>query len=100
MITDSDIAKLKEVFATKEDLDHQTGIISRYKQETLLEMHRIRTGLESKMHNLEANLLSELQNTRKHVTAITPGYGDRLEEHHQRLKVVEDACGVQSDFDV
>jgi hypothetical protein len=126
MITDRDIEKLKQVFATKEDLkDFATKKdlqsmeerfnrkfatkedISKFptKDEMRTEIHNqilpvqlelqvIKTKVmkvDVDLTKFKEELLSEMQNLRDDMHATTPGYGDRLEEHHQRLLVLENS---------
>ena len=104
MITDKDIEKLKAVFATKEDLiSSESRMGDRMKvfedkiENRIQSFEKKMEKIENKMQNLEINLLSEMQNLRDTVLLSTRGYGDRLEEHHQRLTKVEEVCRISTD---
>ncbi len=68
MITDNDIKKLKQTFATKEDLK----------------------GFATKddLIDFKDAILHEIQNLRDDVT-VTTGYRDTLEDHEDRPEVIE-----------
>lgn len=75
MITDNDIKKLKQTFATKEDLK----------------------GFATKddLIDFKDAILHEIQNLRDDVT-VTTGYRDTLEDHEDRLEVIESHINTSS----
>jgi hypothetical protein len=86
-------------FATKDDLKNfaTKDDLKSFQQTLLLQLQENSNKLENKMNTLEINILSELEKHRMNVLVTTEGYGDRLEEHHQRLKKIEDKCRILPD---
>ena len=77
MITDNDIKKLKTVFATKEDLKAYT---------TKEDLRAYATKMD--LIDFKDAILHEIRDLRDDIT-VTTGYRDMLEDHENRLEVVE-----------
>lgn len=70
MITDADVKKLKSIFATKD------------------EMKELRGELKNDILNFKDAILHEIIKLREDI-AITMGYRDMIEDHENRLGVIE-----------
>jgi len=77
MITDADIKKLKTVFATKDDL-------KAFATKDDLKAYATKNDLI----DFKDAILHEIQNLRDDIT-VTTGYRDTIEDHEDRLEVIE-----------
>jgi len=78
MITDKDISKLKQVFASKDDLS--TAV-----KELKNEIVKFKDEIVGRLNKIDDEL------------TVTNGYGDQLEDHDNRLKKVEKHLNLSSD---
>ncbi|MBI3366837.1 hypothetical protein HY041_04395 [Candidatus Roizmanbacteria bacterium] len=70
MFTKQDFEQLKEIFATKEDLN------------------RLENKLNNNMLNFKDEILHEIVAFREEMAVVT-GYSDRIEDHDQRIEKLE-----------
>jgi gas vesicle protein len=93
MLTNTDLKKMKEVFLVKSDLTDFRAVV---REEVRDELTQFKKEIYEDMKGLQSELLSEMQNLRDDLHISTDGYGDRLEEHNQRLRKVEEKCDIIS----
>ena len=90
MITQKDINKLKETFATKDDLDLKVvGLVSSVELDQKLNAMESRLDQKyNKVMNVMDKVVGELQNIRDDITMIQ-GHKDQLEDHEDRITTLE-----------
>lgn len=81
MITDADVKKLKNVFATKKELEATTIELVKY-------IGEVKTELKNDILDFKDQIMHELNKIRDDITVVV-GYRDRIEDHEVRIETLE-----------
>lgn len=79
MITDQDIEKLKQVFATKEELNELKIDMTAFKNEILHALIKFKDEILSQIENLRAD------------TTVDSSLHDQVDDHERRIEQLEKA---------
>lgn len=88
MITNSDIAKLKAVFATKDDLKGFAKKDDLKALATKDDLKGLENRFEDKVTGFKDEILTEIQNLRADVAIVT-GYRDMIEQHETDIDAIK-----------
>ncbi|MDP3982569.1 MAG: hypothetical protein Q8Q65_00630 [bacterium] len=92
MLTKKDLQLIAELY--NETRKEFASMFDRLRKEMREEMGQLREEIKNRIYKSEDKILKELQDMRDN-SAVTSGYSDRLEDHDERIEILEKQVLVQ-----